>query len=259
MERNVAFHQARHYTVETPVYQGPLDLLLHLIERAELDITALSLAQVTDQYLAHIERMRDQIGPEEISAFLVIAARLLQIKSEALLPRPPRREPGEEDPGEALAEQLRLYKRFKELAAWLKTREQAHLRAYLRLAPPPKIEGKLEIGSLTLADLLQAAEEAFAQEREKQALGTVITPPRITIREKIQAIRARLNARPRAAFRELLSEHPTRLEVVVTFLAMLELIKRYRVTARQDALFDEIVVERTAAWRDDEDFEIEFE
>ena len=80
-----------NYTVQTPVYEGPLDLLLDLIERAELDITAVSLALVTDQYLAYINST-EELNADEISAFLVIAAKLLQIKSEALLPRPPARE-----------------------------------------------------------------------------------------------------------------------------------------------------------------------
>src|SRR5512142_586785 len=105
MNLNIASHQTAAYQVTTPVYEGPLDLLLQLIERAELDITRLALAQVTDQYLAYLRGMEDRLA-EEVSAFLVIAARLLQIKSEALLPRPPVREAGEEDPGEALAQQL---------------------------------------------------------------------------------------------------------------------------------------------------------
>src|SRR5512139_1228723 len=100
---NTANQQISNYTIATPVYEGPLDLLLHLIERAELDITKLSLAKVTDQYLEHLRSMQERRA-EEVSAFLVIAARLLQIKSEVLLPRPPTREPGEEDPSEALVQ-----------------------------------------------------------------------------------------------------------------------------------------------------------
>ena len=83
------------YTIELPVYQGPLDLLLELIERAELDITRVALAQVTDQYLAYLQQF-SEYHLEDLASFLVIASRLLQIKSEALLPRPPVREPGEE-------------------------------------------------------------------------------------------------------------------------------------------------------------------
>src|SRR5512141_1059118 len=85
-----------NYNVRTSVYEGPLDLLLDLIERAELDITSVSLATVTEQYLGYIRGLEQQ-NPDEISAFLIIATKLVQLKSEVLLPRPPARGPGEED------------------------------------------------------------------------------------------------------------------------------------------------------------------
>jgi len=257
MDLKVAEHQAGGYTVATPVYEGPLDLLLQLIERAELDITAVSLAQVTDQYLTYIHQM--QVPAEEISAFLVVAAKLLQIKSEALLPRPPVREAGEEDLGEALARQLRIYKRFKELANWLDERVEQHLRTYLRMAPPPKAEGRLDLSGITLSDLMAAAEDIFAEEAEKQALGTVISAPRVTIREKIALIAERLGLENSTTFKGLLGEKPSRLEVVVTFLALLELVKRYRVSARQEGLFADIQIEKMDEWGKDEELEIEFE
>src|SRR5574339_598202 len=176
-----------NYTVHTPVYEGPLDLLLELIERAELDITSVSLATVTDQYLASIKEL-ERLNADEISAFLVIAAKLLQIKSEALLPRPPARAPGEEDVGRSLVDQLKLYKRFKEIGGWFNERQEANLRTFLRVAPPPKVEPKLDLSNLTLEGLLNAAERAFAREKEKKPLGTIITAPRVTIREKIDFI-----------------------------------------------------------------------
>jgi len=250
-------HQTGDYTVTTPVYEGPLDLLLQLIERAELDITAVSLAMVTDQYLAYIHQM--QVPADEISAFLVVAARLLQIKSEALLPRPPVREAGEEDLGEALARQLRIYKRFKELSNWLEERWSSHLRTYLRVAPPLKVEGRLDLSDITLADLLTAAEGIFAEEAEKQALGTIISAPRITVREKIALIAKRLGKSHNAKFSALLGLKPTRLEVVVTFLALLELVKRYRVSAQQESLFSDIQIEKLEEWGTEEELEIEFE
>jgi segregation and condensation protein A len=250
-------HQTGGYTVTTPVYEGPLDLLLQLIERVELDITVVSLAQVTDQYLAYIHQI--QVPADEISAFLVVAAKLLQIKSEALLPRPPVREAGEEDLGEALAHQLRIYKRFKELSNWLDDRETRHLRTYLRVAPIPKIESHLDMSNITLADLIAAAEDIFIEEAQKQALGTVISAPRITIREKIALIAERLGKNRASTFNSLLGQKPTRLEVVVTFLALLELVKRYRVSARQDVLFSDIQIEKMEEWGTDEDLEIEFE
>ncbi len=250
-------HQTGGYTVNTPVYEGPLDLLLQLIEHAELDITAVSLALVTDQYLAYIHQM--QVPADEISAFLVVAAKLIQIKSEALLPRPPVREAGEEDLGESLARQLRIYKRFKELSNWLDDRETRHLRTYLRVAPPPRVEGRLDLSDTTLADLMAAAEDIFAEEAEKLALGTVISAPHITIREKIALIAERLGKSRNATFNGLLGNKPTRLEVVVTFLALLELVKRYRVSARQERLFSDIQIEKLEEWGTDEELEIEFE
>jgi segregation and condensation protein A len=250
-------HQTGGYTVTTPVYEGPLDLLLQLIEHAELDITAVSLALVTDQYLTYIHQM--QIPADEISAFLVVAAKLIQIKSEALLPRPPVREAGEEDLGETLARQLRIYKRFKELSNWLDDREKRHLRTYLRVAPPPKVEGRLDLSNISLADLMAAAENIFAEQAEKQALGTVISMPRITIREKIALIAERLRKNRNANFSGLLGQKPTRLEVVVTFLALLELVKRYRVSAQQESLFSEIQIEILEEWGTDEELDIEFE
>ncbi len=237
---SVVEYQARQYHIQTPVYQGPLDLLLQLIVHAELDITKLALAQITDQYLAHLEQLEER-SPEEVSAFLVIAAKLLQIKSEALLPRPPQREEGEEDPGEALVRQLREYRRFKKAAAWLKERHAAGLRAYVRLAPPPKIETRLDLRGLTAQDLAQAAQRVFSM-RPRRPLSTVIAPPKVTIRDKIRHIVRTLARRGKATFSTLLGQRPTRLETVVTFLALLELVKQRLVDAQQEQLFGEIEI-----------------
>lgn len=246
------------YKVQIPVYEGPLDLLLSLIERAELDITTVSLAAVTDQYLAYLQG-REQLKADEISAFLVIAAKLVQIKSEALLPRPPEREPGEEDPGVSLVEQLRLYKRYKEIAGWLETRQLNRLHTYLRVAPPPKVQARLDLSNLTLAGLLSAGETAFAKGQEKQALATVIAPPRVTIREKIEYITRAMKNIQRLTFSGLITDKSTRIEIVITFLALLELIKRYHITAHQPELFGDIEFEKMDDWKDDEAIEIEFE
>jgi len=255
---SVLGHQTSSYKVHIPVYEGPLDLLLDLIERSELDITAVSLASVTGQYLSYLS-LQAQLKPDEISAFLVIAAKLVQIKSEALLPRPPEREPGEEDPGVSLVEQLKLYKRYKEIAGWMMERQEKGLRTYLRVAPPPKVEAKLDLSNLTLEGLLDATASAFAKSREKKALGTVIAAPKVTIREKIELISKTLRNIQRGSFRGLLNDKSSRIEIVVTFLALLELIKRYRVTAHQEGLFGEIEFEREEEWKDDEEIEIEFE
>jgi segregation and condensation protein A len=251
-------NQLGTYKVSTSVYEGPLDLLLSLIERAELDITTVSLASVTDQYLEHLRNV-DQQKPDEISSFLVIATKLVQIKSEALLPRPPERDPGEEDPGVSLVEQLKLYKRYKEIAVWMEERQTLNLRTFLRVAPPPKVEPKLDLSNLTLEKLVSAAESAFAKGKEKKPLTTVISAPKVTIREKIDYITKTLKNIQRMHFSGLITDKATRVEIVVTFLALLELVKRYRVTAKQDVLFGDIEFERSEDWKEDEEIDIEFE
>jgi len=257
MNLEIASHQSRAYRVATPVYEGPLDLLLQLIEHAELDITKLALAQVTDQYLEYIHHLKE-LAVEELSAFLVIAAKLLQIKSEVLLPRPPIREEGEEDPGEALARQLLAYKRYKEIANLLAQREAAGMKTYLRLAPSPKIETKLDMSGLGLPELISAAQGIFSTVDTRPELRTVVTPPRITIRQKIRDIAAHLRQSARMTFQGLFTNHPTHLEIVVTFLALLELIKRSLVHVRQETLFGEIELELSGEWDDQETFELEF-
>jgi segregation and condensation protein A len=247
-----------NYTVHTPVYEGPLDLLLDLIERAELDITSVSLATVTDQYLTSLKNL-ERLNADELSAFLVIAAKLLQIKSEALLPRPPVRAAGEEDIGRSLVDQLKLYKRFKEIGVWMNEQQQANLRTYLRVAPPPKVEPKLDLTNLTLEKLVAAAGEAFAKDRNKQPLGVIIAPPRVTIREKIDLIAKMMKEVEHSTFRALLDPGASRLEIVVTFLAMLELVKRYHIQARQADLFSDIEIDRMEEWTDEEEIDIEFE
>ena len=264
MSLQVAAHQTEGYRVNTTVYEGPLDLLLQLIERAELDITTLALAQVTDQYLSHMRKMQEEIGggqtAAEVSGFLVIAARLVQIKSAALLPRPvldPVAE--EEDPGEALARQLITYKRFKELAGVLTGREAAGLRTHLRVAQPTlKFEPRLDLTGVTLKDLVQAAGQIFLSKPDLPSLSRVVAMPRVTIREKIRIIMDSLHLMNASTFRSFLRRRGDRLEIVVTFLAMLELIKRRIVDASQPDLFGEIEVSPTGEWNEIDDSQLEF-
>ena len=258
MSLGTAGYQISGYSVETPIYEGPLDLLLQLIEKAELDITRLSLAQVTDQYLQYIRNIPDKLA-DEVSAFLVIAARLIQIKSEALLPRPPAREPGEEDPGEALARQLIVYKRYRQIADLLAERESTGLRTYLRLAPPPKLEGAIDLSGITLDDLVSAAQVILGNAAKTPSLSSVVGPQRITIREKITMITSLLRQNKSASFRSLLTPDHSRLEIVVTFLAVLELIKRHLIEVSQDGLFGDIVIKVSDAWQVDQEIETEFE
>ena len=240
MSLQVAGHHTEGYRINTPIYEGPLDLLLDLIEKAQLDITKLALAQVTDQYLDYLRDLPD-CDAAEVSAFLVIAARLVMIKSAALLPRQASPEhPVEEDDGEALAQQLIQYRRFKQLAAWLANRENANLRTYLRLAAPtPHFEPRLDMEEITLDDLVGIAYQVFIGKADLPSLSKVVSMQRITIREKIQAIIDLLRREGGTSFRTLAGAH-TKLEIVITFLAMLELIKRSVIEVEQTDLFGDI-------------------
>jgi segregation and condensation protein A len=248
------------YTVQLPVFEGPLDLLLQLIEHEELDITKVALAQVTDQFLAHL-KILEHLNIGDLADFLVVAARLVLIKSEALLPRPPERRADEEDPAEELARQLIAYKRYKEIAGTLHSREAAGLRTYLRLAPPPRIEAKLDPAGLTALALFQAMHRVLALAPDKPSLGTVVAPPRVTIRDQIRLIARALRASRQLSFQKLLQNAGSRMEVLVTFLAVLELIKRRKIEARQERLFGEIELLSIGEWTEDEALlaELEFE
>lgn len=248
-----------NYQVITELYEGPLDLLLSLIQRAELDITRLALAQVTDQYLAHLEHLPTK-DPAEVSAFLVIAARLVQIKSAVLLPRPPASEPldDEMDAGKALAQQLILYKRFKELSTFIGERQDKNQHTYLRLAAPrPHIEPQFEIGDITIDDLLQAARSVFSITKRLADISTVVHIPKVTIRQKISVIMEKLQNGQKASFMSMLTS-PNRIEMVVSFLAMLELIKRHLVEANQDELFGDIYLHSLTEWDGSEITDFEF-
>jgi segregation and condensation protein A len=257
MSMQVAGFQSETYTINTPVYEGPLDLLLSLIERAELDITSLALAQVTDQYLAHI-RTLDNRNPAEVSAFLVIAAKLVQIKSEALLPRPVNLQPSEEDAGTNLAHQLIVYRRFKQLANWLGEREEANLQTFLHIPPHIHIEARPDLTGLGLPDLIQAARTAYAPHLSRPFLSTVVSIPLVTIRDKIRAIIHTLKENRRITFKSILGQTYNRIDVVVTFLAMLELVKRHVVETRQEDVFAEIELEPIQEVNEADDYSLEF-
>lgn len=233
------------YQVELPYFQGPLDLLLHLIEQEELDITKISLARVTDQYLAYLDVLRE-IDPDELADFLVVAAKLILIKSEALLPRPPASMLDEEEEtiGDELARQLQTYKQFKEIAAQLRQIEAKEQRCFIRLAPPLKIEPKLIPGEVSLEDLLEAARQALAIKPPEPVVDEVVSPQVVTIGQQMALIRQRLTSGQNISFQQLLAQSYSRIQVIVTLLAVLELIKRCIIVVEQSQLFGDIVIRK---------------
>jgi segregation and condensation protein A len=239
------------YEVHIPVFEGPLDLLLQLIEKNELDVTKVALAQVTDQFLDHVDRMRADMQIEIVADFLAVAAKLLWIKSKALLPKPPasaKEVDDEDDVGDELVRQLRAYRQYKEAAGWLRERDHRDLRSYVRagLSPRPK-RITLDLSNVTREKLRDAAEEALFPTDRPRPEGA-IQKPRISIVQQIGLIRERLMRWTRITFQQLLSHKPTRLEAVVTLQAVLELMKQKAVVARQERLFGDITIKKVGTF-----------
>lgn len=231
------------FQLALPIFEGPLDLLLHLIEREELDITNIALVQVADQYMEYV-RSSEQVNLDALADFIYIGARLLLLKSRALLPRPKTEEEllsEYEDPTDDLARQLREYKLFREAAGQLREIEQAGLHSYPRIAPPPEMPPPLGLDGVTLDLLREMVEEALNRVPE-EAPAPVIRPHRITVREKVAQIRERILAEGRLSFRAMMLECQSRMEIIVSFMAVLELIKSRVLDAMQDAAFADITL-----------------
>jgi segregation and condensation protein A len=261
------------YQVRLPGFdfEGPLDLLLQLIERKELPITEISLASIAEEYAAYTAQL-SEINPGELSEFLVISARLLLIKSAALLPAPPAR-PGEpvdsSEEARELLEQLREYRRIKEAARFLNKRQEDGWRAYpgqrtglneVQLAQlnqtlqrlfPHRHSGGLH--ELKLSDMLALVKRRLALQRQEQLKLPLPIDRKelgrsIKIEDRIALMEQKLVGDGRIEFSSLFedgeSNERLELQIIVTFMALLELLRRRAVTARQDELFGEIIIEK---------------
>ena len=227
------------FQLHLPVFDGPLDLLLYLIERDELDITAVSLVQVTDQYLAYL-RAGDQIDATALAEFIAVGARLLLIKSRALLPPPyDEDEELEEDFGDDLVRRLREYRRFKEAAANLRSIEELGLHAYPRLAPPPVMPMPTGLDGVTTDLLLSIVQEVLERQPEVPE-ERVVERHEVSVDDKVAQLSQRISRGRRISFRDFISAAASRIEVIVSFMAVLELIKSLKLRAEQDALFGDI-------------------
>jgi len=233
------------YKVKLEVFEGPLDLLLTLIERQELDITVVSLAEVTSQYLDYIRRL-EAVHPEALADFLVVAAKLIYIKSVALLPRPETvgEDGEEEDLGDDLVRQLEEYRKFKRIAHALAGRQESGLRAHVRIAPPPQIESTtFRLEGVVLDDLLRAAREAMELLPPAPPVSEVVSPLLVTVQDQIALIQRCLSSSPRVAFSHLLRDTRSRVEIIITLLATLEMAKRWEIVLHQEEPFGEIWIE----------------
>jgi len=233
------------YVVRLEVFEGPLDLLLTLVRRESLDITAVALSRVTDGYIEYLSALTE-IDPGAVAEFCEVAATLLLIKSRALLPGADDDESEEDADARELVDKLRAYRAYRETAEKLAWREREGLHAYPRAAAPPDVEVQLQPGEASPDELAAAFERALAEAAkrvEPEPAGRV-RPHRVRLSERLSDIRAMLAVRKRVRFHEvLLGESPSREFVIVSFMAVLELLRRGVVRAVQAELFGEIELE----------------
>lgn len=236
-----------------PVYEGPLQLLLELIEAQRLEITELSLAEVADQYLEEVARMqRAPAGAgadaaDALAEFLVIGARLMLLKARALLPSP--EPPDSEDAAAAgeLVSMVEEYRRYRDAIDELGRRDRAAIRSYAASAPHgierPPPEGVPD--SVTLQMLTRIAQEALERAAEREAARAAASQAalerdRITVRGRAEDLRGRLGAESAVSFREWIADAPSRLFIIVSLLAVLELHKARAVALEQEAPWADI-------------------
>jgi len=219
--------------VALPVFEGPLDLLLHLIKQNKIDIYDIPIALITKQYLEYLEIMKE-LDLEIASEFLVMAATLIYIKSKMLLPKQEQPEE-EEDPRKELVEQLIEYEKIKEASQLLKERYKIWSKAFPRNTSK---EQEIFLEELSIFDLFQAFKKILDKPQPK----IYIPKETIKIEEKIEQILNVLNFKKSITFQELFSPDCSKLEIIVTFLALLELLRLKLVKASQKNPFGEILI-----------------
>ena len=229
-------------------FDGPLDLLLTLIGKAQIDIRDIFVSDITDQYLSIVRNAQD-LNMDEASDFLVMAATLVEIKSRAMLPRPPEPENGEEDPETELIRRLEEYKRYKESAEELRDFEDAAKHVFTKLPeeyplPPPEIE----LTGLTLDGLAEAFLRIWArkpaqeEENENRYAPRNIRRDQHTVQECMLNLLQDIRKKKRMRFEEAFSGAPTREEVVTYFMALLELLKLGQVHVEQSDTYGDIML-----------------
>ncbi|MBQ1771319.1 MAG: segregation/condensation protein A [Clostridia bacterium] len=247
------------YHVSIEQFEGPLDLLLHLIRKAEIDIRDIFVSEITSQYLQYMQEL-DTVDMDKASDFLTMAATLLYIKSRQLLPdtgKQNEQEEEEPDPEEQLIRQLREYKAFKEAGDNLKQLYEAAKDTLSRLPEdvplPPK---RLEMEGATMEGLYEAflriLEKTDRQEETKRLQR--VRADSFTVRRQTRKIRSILvNAGKDVAFEDLFGEHPEKMEVIVTFMALLEMTGRGEIHIHQSRPFAPIVLRAKKLLSEDSD------
>lgn len=236
------------YKVQFDVFEGPLDLLLYLVKKEEVDIYQVNLTRIATQFLEYVEMMR-QLDLEVAGEFLVMASTLMYIKSRELLPVEQQVQVEDEEEGEdprwELIRQLVAYKKFKDAAASLQEREALQESIYPRVPGKLEFEAEVPVGrpQVSIFDLVQAV-STILKRHEKRDDPRDIFADRWTVSEKIEILRQSIETRTRLRFSELFADTTSRTEVVVTFLALLELIRLKHLIISQPDPFSEIEIQR---------------
>jgi segregation and condensation protein A len=237
------------YKVRLEVFEGPLDLLLYLIKRDEVDIHEISIERITRQYLEYLQAFKE-LNIELAGEFVVMAANLIYLKSRSLLPvdqQPPDEDAEEDDPRWDLIRQLIEYKKFKEAAAELHQRELEQEGIFLREgASGSLVEDPLRLGDVGIFQLINAFQVLIRRVDARQEVQE-ISSERFSVSEKIDAILQRIGRGASVRFSDLFGTVASRVEVVVTFLALLELIRLKQVRAIQKNIFEEIEIAAATA------------
>jgi len=216
-----------NYVVRLDQFEGPLDLLLHLIQKEEMDIYDIPIARITEQYLRQIDLM-ETLDLAPAGDFLVMAATLLRIKARMLLPRQPTEEEEGEDPREELVQRLLEYKKFKEAAIHLEQAEQVSRSRFSRPLDASVIEEAHKLGDeetfdVSMSQLTKALQSVLSRFEEVTTHEIELEP--ISIEDKGAVLREIIATRGRMPFSDMFEKDHSRLEIIVTFIAMLELIK----------------------------------
>ena len=232
------------YKVKLEVFEGPLDLLLYLIKQDEIDIYDISLERITSQYLEYLQAFKE-LNIELAGEFIVMAANLIYLKSRSLLPidqQPPEEDAGEEDPRWELIRQLIEYKKFKEAAAELHLRALEQEKIFARESGASSaLQEPLRLGEVGIFQLISAFQTVMRRIEARQDVQEIFGE-RFSVSEKIDAILQRVATGVPLRFSDLFAAAASRVEVVVTFLALLELIRLKQVRAAQKNIFEEIEI-----------------
>lgn len=231
-----------HYVTKINEFEGPLDLLLHLIKKSNIDIYDISLSDITDQYLEYIHQM-EELNLDIASEYLVMATELLEYKSRSLLPKKIEDDKEEEDPKEELIKRLVDYKKYKEITSEFKKLEDIRSEIYTKT--PSNIneydEKVINNSELSVNDLISAFKKFIDRKEYEKPLNTKITTKELSVSDRIIKIKEILKTKNEVNFIDLFDKL-TKDYVVVTFLSILEMSKNKEIEIKQDNNFGNIII-----------------